>query len=264
MERYRRAYRIKKKKSIFKNRFFWFSILILIILGSVFYFLFFSDFFQIKKIIIAGERKILKEKIELLVEKKLEKKMLWLKTKSIFLVNFNEIKKDILNNFPQIVKVEIKRRFPHSLYIGLEERLGAAIFCQEDQCFLLDKEGIIFEEISKNESNFLRIKTIELKEKLGLGERVIDGDLLSKILEVSSKLKDLKIFVEELFLVSDEKINIKTAEEWEIYFNPKGDFNWQLIKLKAVLDKEIPQEKRKDLEYIDLRFGNFAPYKYRD
>jgi len=54
---------------------------------------------------------------------------------------------------------------------------------------------------------------------------------------------------------------------WEIYFNlqkDQKDIDWQLVKLRAVLEEKIPSENRKDLEYIELRFGNFAPYKYKD
>jgi len=34
--------------------------------------------------------------------------------------------------------------------------------------------------------------------------------------------------------------------------------------LRAVLEEEILPEKRKNLEYIELRFGNLAPYKYKE
>jgi len=30
------------------------------------------------------------------------------------------------------------------------------------------------------------------------------------------------------------------------------------------LEEKIPPESRKDLEYIELRFGNLAPFKYKD
>jgi len=73
---------------------------------------------------------------------------------------------------------------------------------------------------------------------------------------------NLKIL--EVSIISEERLNAKTSEGWEIYFNLEGDINWQLTKLGAVLEKEIPPEKRENLEYIDLRFGNFAPFKYRD
>ncbi len=60
-----------------------------------------------------------------------------------------------------------------------------------------------------------------------------------------------------------EKLTALTQGGWELYFNPRGDIKWQLTKLKVLLDEKIPPEKRKDLQWIELRFGNFANPKYR-
>ena len=110
----------------------------------------------------------------------------------------------------------------------------------------------------------IKIKKAIKDKELKLGDRVLEKELISAILEIESKLEnDLKIPIEEVLVVSDERINIKTSDGWEIYLNPKGDIEWQLTKLRVDLEEEIPQERRKDLEYIELRFGNFAPYKYR-
>ncbi len=41
----------------------------------------------------------------------------------------------------------------------------------------------------------------------------------------------------------------------DLNFDLKNSIDWQMTKLNLVLEKEIPPEKRGDLEYIDLRFG---------
>ena len=51
--KYRRPHRIRKKKSIFRSRFFWIALLVLFFLGAIFYFLIFSPIFQIKGIKIS-------------------------------------------------------------------------------------------------------------------------------------------------------------------------------------------------------------------
>ena len=124
---YRKPYRIKKKKSILKNRFFWLGVLTFTFAGIICYFLFFSEIFQVEKIIITGEERVPTESLKLLIDKNLEKKILFLKTKSIFLVNLSEIKKDILDNFPQIAGVEIGRGFPDALNILIIERFGERV-----------------------------------------------------------------------------------------------------------------------------------------
>ena len=252
---FRKPHQIKRKRSIFRNRFFWLGILIFVFLSSIFYFLFLSRTFQVEMIIVTGEEKVSAEDIKLLVEKKLENKILFFKTRSIFLVNLDEIKNDILNNFPQIAEVEIGRGFPDALNILVVERLSLVIWCQENNCFLLDNEGVIFEKVVEFEPKFLKINNLILKTDLELGGKVIEKENLNLILEIEKKVKEnLKINIGEFIIVSEERLNAKTAEGWEIYLNPKENIDWQLTKLNLILEERIPPEKRRNVEYIDLRF----------
>jgi len=74
---------------------------------------------------------------------------------------------------------------------------------------------------------------------------------------------ELKIPLQEFVYAADDKLVAETSEKWQIYFNLQDDINWQMTKLKAVLAEKIPENQRKNLEYIEVRFGNFAPYKYK-
>jgi len=288
MRKYRKPYKAKRGKSIFRNRFFWLGILILIIFGGFFYFLIFSSTFQIKEIKISGNSRLEikdfqrdKQKVSIvdireLIEKEIEGKVLFLPTKSIFLANLNKINEIVLERFPQIARVNLNREFPDILLVQIEERKPVAIFKQNEHWFFIDEEGIIFEEFVdvdvrrqhqqiEAESQKPKIKNLTLAKEARIGERVVEKGQLPEILEIESKLREnFKIPIKEVLIVSDERVNFKTLEGWEIYLNPQEDTAWQLTKLRVVLEEEIPLENRKDLEYIELRFGNFAPYKYKD
>jgi len=270
---YRKPYRVKRKKSIFLNRLLWLGALFFFIISAIFYFLFFLEVFQVEKIIVTGEKKVAKEDLGLLVGEKLERKILFFKTKSIFAVDTQNIKKDILNSFPNISEVEISRGFPDALNIVVVERLGLTIWCQEEQCFLLDGEGVIFDPVRNDipdgvEEIPQKVRIIDRQQNINslkLGDKVIEKEKLNQILDIESKLRDnLKIPLTALEIISEERLNIETFEGWKIYFNSEGDIGWQLTKLRAVLEEEILPENRKNLEYIDLRFGNLAPYRYKD
>jgi len=276
---FRKPHRYKRKKSILKNRFFWLGILIFVFLSSVFYFLFFSQTFQVEKIIVfrqtqdnpelvewvaVGEKKVSIDELKSLIEKNLGNKILSFDTKSIFLVNLNGLRKNILNDFPQIAGVEIKRKFPDTLDFIVTERAGIAHLCQGEKCFFSDKEGIIFEEIPSTTEGLIKIVDEQNREPFKSGEKAIEKEDLSKILAVSSKLSDFKIPVKEFLIVSGEKMEVLTSEDWKIYLSLRADIDWQMTKLRAVLEEKIPPESRKDLEYIELRFGNLAPFKYKD
>ncbi|MCK4554783.1 hypothetical protein KAU19_07580, partial [Candidatus Parcubacteria bacterium] len=103
-----------------------------------------------------------------------------------------------------------------------------------------------------------------LNESSALGDKVIDTDKISQIFNIKSDLRSsLGIMIDEVVIVSEQRFNFTTVDGWDIYFNPQNNIDWQIVKLKEVLEQEIPNENRGLLEYIELRFDNFAPYKYR-
>ena len=212
------------------------------------------------------------EQLNLLVIEKLENKILFFSSGTIFWVNLNKIKEAILEKFPQIDKIEISRNFPNNLDVLVTERKGLATFCHEEKCFILDKEGIVFDPIRNDISNEARENQLLIKiidksetEPYNLGKRVIEKEDLIWLLEINSQLnEDLNIPVKEFIISSGEKLTVLTQEDWELYFNLQEDVKWQLTKLKALLEEKIPENKRKDLEYIELRFGNFANPRYKD
>lgn len=265
---FRKPHRIKRKKSILKNRFFRFAILFLIFGSAVFYLLIFSATFQVDKIVVTKEKKVLTQEIKDLIGKEIESKVVFFSTKSIFLVDDEKIRESILNSFPAIAEVEIHRGFPDVLNIIVIERLVVAYWCQDwsqvGQCFLLDTEGVIFSPVLlAKPAELLRIKTSVLNKKVKLRDRVIEKAKIAELLEIASKLKEnLKIPVDSAEIVSEEWLNFRTNEKWEIYFNPKEDIDWQLTELNLLLENKIPLEKREILEYIDLRFSRVY-YKYR-
>lgn len=238
--RYKKNYRTRKKKSIIKNRFFWLFCLIAASLGGIIYFLIFSSVFQIEKIQIFGAKKTSSEEIIKIVSAA---------QKNIFLANLNEITKNILEKEPQIVKIHLKRKLPDGLVIQIEERTPVAVFCQsiteEENCYFIDREGVMFEKVVQASLEMPKI----------IGESIIGKGEIEQILKINFKLKnDLEVPIERFFSASEEKLIIKTLEGWEIYFNPKGNLDWQLTELNVILKERIPLEKRRNIEYIDLRF----------
>ncbi len=259
---FRRPYRVKRRKSILENKILWLTILIFIISGSVFYFFTFSKILQVKKIIVNGERNSLVRQVETFVKNETKTRVLFFETNNIFFVNLNKIKSDILTKFPEVAELKIKRNLFDTLNIDIRERKGVLFFYQEDKYFLLDKEGVAFDKIKDNKLNLTVIEKSHFK-RVSLGEEVIKKELVSEILKIISEFNTLKIPIKNILIVSDDRINVRTIEDWEVYLNPKTDLDWQLKKLKAVLAEEIPKEKRNNLDYIELRFGDLAPYKVK-
>lgn len=252
-------------------------------MGLVFYLVCFSSFFQIKKISISGSEKIKQIDFQQLIENHIQKKILFFFSKSIFLQDFKKINNVLSEQFPSIEKLVFKKKIPDQLEIKIFEKKPKAIFCslfpnfasqnlgkekQEiaeiENCFFLDNKGIIFERTDQTDLEILKLEKKDINEEIKLGDKIIEENILSRISDVENEIKtNLKIPVEKIFFVSEEEVNIKTKQGWEIFFNLNEDINWQLLKLKTVLGKKIPLEKTKDLEYIELRFGNIASFKFK-
>ena len=234
MKSYRKPYRVKRKKAIWRSRLFRISLLFLIIIGAVSYFLLFSPVFHIKKIIITGDKIFSQENIGALAD-----------GKNFFLIDTREIKDYILSSFPQTADVKIRRSLPDVLDISVKKRYPAVLWCESEKCSLADKNGVIFREAA--DENLMRISG--KKEELG-------KEKIAQILDIQDKLKNIAgVTTTEALIVSKGRINIGISEGWEIYFNTEGDLDWQIKELGLVLEKQISPERRKNLEYVDLRFS---------
>ena len=265
--------KIKPKKSILKRPIFWYLILFLILASAVFYFLLFSDNFQVKNIIILGNEKVNSKDIENIVQSNINKRILaflsWtLESKSILLVKLEKLDKEILERFPVIEKTKIDKNLPQTLMLGITERKPLGVFCKDgandqQQCFLIDKNGVIFEPAFAVPENFSVVRQTLDNKEVFIGEEVIGKNIMEAISKIKRNLEDnFQINVKEALVSNPLRLNVKTSENWQIYFNldEDSDINLQLAKLNLLLDKQIAPETRRTLEYIDLRFDR-AYYK---
>ncbi|MCK4355366.1 FtsQ-type POTRA domain-containing protein [Candidatus Parcubacteria bacterium] len=257
----RKPYKVRRKKSalkvilsVLKSRLFGAGFLVFIFIGMSVYFFIFSQFFQIKHITLTGQERVAEQDIKNVVEDGLERKFLFFPTKSIFLFNCKEIRKNLLDDFPQLVEVRINRKFPDALNVVITERQRRAVWHWEEQRFFLDNNGVIFEQVFDFAADALEIKSLPLFGEPKIGQMVVGKEELSKVFEIESKLKSLEIPIEIIEIVSEQRVNAKIKEGWEIYFNIQEDIVWQATELETLLKEKILPENRKDLEYIDLRF----------
>jgi len=95
----------------------------------------------------------------------------------------------------------------------------------------------------------------EINQNFVVGELFLLKNRIKDFLEIEKILKNnLKIEIKDLIVISEKRLNVRTREGWEIYFNLEKDIKLQITKLEVLLEQEILIEKRKNLEYIDLRF----------
>jgi len=139
----KRRYR-KRRKSVLKSRIFWDSLLGLLLFSLIFYFLFFTEVFKIKKI------KILCQEIAL--KKDIGSFLIAEQDHNFFLVNSEKIENEILEKYPETEWIKLRKIFPDGLTLEVKQKAAVALFCYSDtsleDCFLIDGKGIIFEKSS--------------------------------------------------------------------------------------------------------------------
>jgi cell division septal protein FtsQ len=252
---WKKPYRVKRKKSLLKSAYFRFSLLFVFFASGIFYLICLSPLFQLKSVEISGNQKIETQSAENFVREKMSKKIMFFKTGSIFLTSAKSIKNSLLSEYSLIDSVLIKKKISGQVFIAIEERQPVAVVYIGGSYYYLDSKGIVFEKISAQDAGKTEILAYDFPAEAVLGQKIIEPDLLSKILDITGQLnKDSGIFAASAEVVSKQRLNIKTSEGWEIYFNLSGDLDWQMTELKTVLENKISSEKRGNLEYIDLRF----------
>lgn len=249
MKKYKKSFKTRKKTSylkIFKTKFFWLGLFFLIFVCGISYFLFFSGVFEIKEIRVSGTEKIPEQEVREMVERSI--------SKNIILANLEEAKEVISNRYIEINRIEIKRKWPRSVLVEIEERKPVLVLREDsfpaEEYYLIDREGMIFERTLSLPENIAEIE--KPGEKGDLGKTVLEKPEIEKILEIK---EGLKTPLERIVLVSRKKVEIRTVEGWKAYFNFEKDISWQLEQLKIILEEKIPEDVRNKVEYIDLRFN---------
>ena len=264
---YPKLQRLRKRESILKNPSFWIWIFVVIVIGVGVYFIVFSSQFQISDIDISGNEQLtnvyLQDQILTASNQKIfSLGFLRIWSKSIFLVNTNNIKEDVLKKFPIIDSVELQKSFPHKLAVQIKERQPYATVCQGSlgNCFVVDRQGIVFDVLTQISPELISLKNVSVNKEVVIGESVANSSIMDGIFKIQETLKnDFEVKVETAFI--SNPLILTTSENWQIYLDPEADLNLQAEKLTSLLKNQIPIEVRKKLQYIYLQYKDRAYYK---
>lgn len=263
-KRLRKTKKIKKKGSILKNRFFLLGVGIAAFAELLFYSIVLFPPFQIRELQVGGNTEVSENTIKNIVFHNLWKEFLFFPTASIVFADIRGLQDSLLKTLVELDSVSIHRQFPNTLVISVQEKRTVALWC-EDTCLALDKNGTTFKETQM--SSDFPVVTYPGEAPENLGETVIAKDTLFSVLDFSREMKRRSILAGEetgirFRIVSENQIEALMSEGWSVYFTQTQDLFWQITKLQTVLENKIPPEKRKRLEYIDVRFGDQAYFKY--
>jgi cell division septal protein FtsQ len=191
---------------------------------------------------------------------------------NLLFISSQQIQKSILEKFPEIGRIKVEKNFlTRKLVIDVVERQELAAWCLTEAkhpilpCIALDSQGVSFREKKEIPADIPIIVFSQVSPP-ALGSVAIDPKILPFVVELKRTLESWNIFQIasvkiQSFSLEPGFIAVHTTEGWDAYFTQEEDRVWQETKLREVLEKQFPQEKRHRLEYIDVRFGNQAYIK---
>lgn len=188
-----------------------------------------------------------------------------------FLADAEEIAAELRAEFPQAKEIEVTKTFPGRLRVEMMRRPFWGIFCatpestSAPECGYIDPTGFAYETAPQAIGGLILVVESDA-ERVTVGETVIEPVVMEQL----SLLRDglpaaagLEVAGFELRSRVPSEIRARVSDGFTLIFGRDEDFTNTLRVLKRVLDGEI-KDKRGQLDYIDLRFGNKVFYKYRE
>lgn len=247
----RREYRKKerRKKRIKK---FLISVLIFISLMSVYYIIYYTDFFFLENISVKGNETV--DKGDIISESGL------LKGENVLFISKEKLVENI-NEMAYVKETRIEKKLPNGIEIFVVERMGAILFKSENEIILMDFEGIPLEitEVSVEDCMIIENDNsyeYEIGKKILFNENNISFDLIVDLMYYIS-LNDMD-YVNK-FKISGEDVYVYMDNGTLVRLDQSKDMKYQLIFSKNIIDDRT--EKNKDVNgLIDYTKGENPVY----
>lgn len=240
---YNPAPEIEKKKF---SKIYFYLFLILILLGGLIYFLFYSSYFKIKNILIENS-----------ASPEISQFFQRLNNQNIFRFNAGKIQDELALNFPAVKGAKIIRGLPDTLKIQFQERLSRVIWETQSRSYLIDENGEIYQET---------IETIDLpiiKDNnniaVSVGQKILSENFLNFISDLNLQFVPATGFKVNHFEINETTFQADaiTDQNWKVIFDTTRKASDQL----ADLQKFLKDHKDEVKEYIDLRVEGKVYYK---
>lgn len=231
---------LRKKHGIFLKILF-----LLIVVGVVIYLFFKFDvpgYFKISKVAITGtERFVSTEDVRNIAERNAFGKY-------IFSIEEDSLSKIISKSFLGAKNVFVKKDYPNSLNIYIEERIPVAfVFNSEGEFYLIDSEGFVLGMVTESLQDLPRIN---YEGSVVVGT-FLDKDIIPISIEILkfADREDLSISSMS-FTTNYAKLYLNTGPE--IFMGYSKDIEKSLRTIKALLSNQNNNEEV--IKKIDLRY----------
>ena len=191
--------------------------------------------FLIRNVLVSGNHNV--EEYEI-------KKAAVRDSENLLMVSFDELETRI-KNIAWVKKVSLRKQFPDTLVVNVEETTPKALLKFNGRLFLVSSDGGLLEEIREKGAYFLPliVEIDPVKDRGGISEalKLVDA-LIEKNIVSGRESVEIKI----------EPYGLALAMDGELLKIGYGEYRDKIVRWKE-LETEI-RKKNINVAYIDLRF----------
>lgn len=173
-----------------------------------------------------------------------------------FLYPEGKIKAAVIADHPRIKQVHIAAQPDNTLFVEVSERQPALLWCTAGECRLMDETGVVFDHAPETPSGGMFEIVSSSTKAVVLGEKPLSDEQFDRIQTLRRGIEEAG-FTPTSFALSEDKTGVfhTTGPRIRIPADLSAE---QLIENLLTVTSVLPPEK--ELEYIDLRFGDHVPY----
>jgi cell division protein FtsQ len=237
------------------------TFLFLLVLGglslafvSTYHFLSSSPYLRLQKIIVTGVNDDLRE--ELIKISGITQRQ------NLLSLNLAAIKRNI-ERHPWIKSVFLKKEFPHTLIIKVENEEAVAIVLLKEKMYLMDSEGVMFKEAARDDYIDFPVVT-----GLSTGDKK-DGEYLTR---VASFLEALYLWDTPLSIKELSEVYVEEDGDLTTYFDRlpfkvffgRDDFGRKIDSLRHIIKHLRSTHRLYQARSIDLDYSDKAIVAFTD
>lgn len=261
MSKYKNA-QLRRKKRIY---LYWrlaltVSFLVVFLYGASFWSS--HESVNIKGLKVKGNKYIATETVEDIFWEEVEGRYIFILSKKNFLLL---PKKTIVAKLKREISVKdaLIKSNPDGAEIEIIEHKSEGEYCREEECFLINADGLIFAKSPLVMMENL-VKYTGAKEENVLGQTYTDSKVFRKISQIIGLLKRINVSIKSVSTEDFETFNLQSLEGPYLLIDKSDDSTLVVNNLKTTIEQEAIHEIQfKNIEYIDLRFGNKVYYKIK-
>lgn len=188
----------------------------------------------------------------------------------VFSVNGRGLEQRLLAALPRFKTISITKHYPHTLAVSYAKRIFFALLCNDaaktdtPSCGYIDTTGFVYVD-APDASGSLIVKIRSDIAEVKVGVQAIDESTIKQMALFGDGVKriaGLRLLSYELTMQAPDELRLNIADGFTLIVKKDDNPETVLQILRTILTQEIKDSKSK-LDYVDLRFGNKAFYKFK-